>query len=320
MAGKLSEVGGIARRMVEVPQEVRARRAVLAELDRLDPEVDDQRIANIVLGSLFSDQFFNHALFTVAYWRQVAVRTIAPIIGRQGYGDTLKGTKKRTDDSLLFFGFLYRDGYGTEAGKSTIDRLSEIHKTFDIPMDDYRYTIATLCYEAVRIPEILGVRGLTEKEQRALFLFWTNVGKRWGVDIPEGQQEFRAWFHRYERETYERTAQGVEISLAMEKYFLDRWAPGPLRPIGAQVLRAFSDDHLLDTVDMAPATPAMKKVTALAVSAYLHGRRIVPGPRDDRLCAPWATEYGGVPDPSVAGPKWAAGIQAPAGRCPHTAA
>jgi hypothetical protein len=319
MASKLSEVGGTARRLAKAPQEIRARRAVLAELDRLDPEVDDQRIANIVLGSVFSDQFFNHALFTVAYWRQGAIRTIAPILARRGYGDTLKGTKKRTDDTLLFFGFLYRDGYDTEAGQATIDRLSAIHKTFDIPMDDYRYTIATLCYEAVRIPEILGVRGLTEKEQRALFLFWTKVGRRWGVDIPENQAEFRAWFHRYEREAYERTPEGVEIARAMEEYFLSCWAPGPLRPIGQQVLRAFSDDHLLATVDLAPASPAMKKVTALAVSAYLRGRRIVPGPRDDRLCAPWAGEYGGVPDPSVAGPKWAAEIQAPS-RCPHAAA
>lgn len=302
-----------AAALAVVPLEVRARRAVLSELETLDPEVDDHRMTQIVLGSIFSDAFFHQALFTVAYWRQVAVESIAPIIARGGRGDTLRENRKRIDDTLLFFGFIYRDGL-TEPGTRTIDRLSEIHKSFpEISMDDYRYTIATLCFEPVRIPEILGVRGLTAREQRALFLFWTRVGARWGVQIPEGQAEFRAWFHDYERRSYKRTQDAVDVALAMEKAFLDRWAPGPLRPIGQQVLRAFSDQPLLDAVGMPPAHPAMKKVVALAVDAYLRGRRTVPGPRTDMLCAPWAKhEYGAVPAPSEVGPAWAAGIQAPA--------
>jgi hypothetical protein len=304
----------VAGELAVLPLEIRARRAVLTELETLDPEIDDHRITQIVLGSMFSDAFFHQALFTVAYWRQVAVASIAPVIARRGVGDTLSNTRKRTDDTLLFFGFIYRDGYAAEPGTATIDRLSEIHKTFpEITMDDYRYTIATLCFEPVRIPEILGVRGLTAKEQRALFLFWTRVAERWGVRIPEGQAEFRAWFHDYERRSYRRSQDAVDVALAMEKAFLDRWAPGPLRPVGQQVLRAFSDAPLLDAVDMPPANPAMKKLVALAVDGYLRGRRIVPGPRTDMLCAPWAKhEYGAVPAPSEVGPAWAAGIQAPA--------
>jgi hypothetical protein len=289
-----------AAALAVVPLEVRRRRAVLAELETLDPEVDDHRMTQIVLGSMFSDAFFHQALFTVAYWRQGAVESIGPILTRQGHGDTLGANGKRVDDTLLFFGFIYRDGYAAEPGTATIDRLSEIHRTFpEIAMDDYRYTIATLCFEPVRIPEILGVPGLTAREQRALFLFWTRVAARWGVPIPEGQAEFRAWFHDYERRSYKRTQDAVDVALAMERSFLDRWAPGPLRPIGQQVLRAFADRPVLDAVGMPPAHPAMKKATALAVNAYLRGRRTVPGPRTDMLCGPWAKhEFGTVPAPS----------------------
>ncbi|HEY3605215.1 MAG TPA: oxygenase MpaB family protein [Sporichthyaceae bacterium] len=292
---------------------LRARRDVLRELDRLDPETDYHRMTQIVLGRIFCDGFFHQALFTVAYWRQTSVETIAPVLARRGYGNTLTETRKRNDDSLLFFGLIYRDGPCSAEGKRTIGRLAEIHKTFEIPMDDYRYTIASLCFEPMRLPAILGVkRGLTEREARALFLFWRGVGREWGVDIPEEQQEFRAWFHDYEQRTYVRSDDGVAIARAMEKAWLDRWAPGVLRPIGAQVLRAMGDDHLLNAVDMRPAHPLMKGLTSLAVKAYLSGRRLIPGPvRDDMLMTPWAAEYGGIPDSSVVGPRWARDIQVP---------
>ena len=102
------------------------------------------------------------------------------------------------NDTLLFFGFIYRDGHeGDEAG-ATIDRLAAMHERFPIPPDDFRYTTASLCFEAVRIPEILGCPGLTDGESRALFLFWRAVGRRWGIANPEEQADFRAWMERYE--------------------------------------------------------------------------------------------------------------------------
>jgi hypothetical protein len=290
-------------------------------LDRLDPETDFHRMTQLVLGRIFCDGFFHQALFTVAYWRQTSVETIAPVLVRRGYGNTLTETRKRNDDSLLFFGLIYRDGPCSAQGKRTIARLTEIHKTFDIPMDDYRYTIASLCFEPMRLPEVMGVRGLTERENRALFLFWRAVGRQWGVDIPEEQEEFRAWFYAYERRTYRRTEDGIAIARAMEKAFLDRWAPGVLRPLGAQLLRAMATDDLLQAVDLPPAPPVMKRLSSLAVAAYLRGRRLIPGPvREDLLMTPWTAEYGTIPDSSVVGPKWAKEIQAPdaemASACP----
>lgn len=300
---------------------LRERRSVLTELETLEPETDYHRMTSLVLGRVFSDAFFHQALFSVAYWRQTAVETIAPVLARRGYGDTLSGMRKRNDDTMLFFGFIYRDGANTDAGRRTIGRLAEIHKTFDIPMDDFRYTIATLCFEPVRLPELLGIpNALTEREQRAIFLFWRGVGREWGVDIPEDQAEYRAWFHDYEKRTYKRTDDGMAIAKAMEAAFTERFTPGPLREIGSQFLRSLSDDFLLSSVGMEPPHPAMKKASTLAVKAYLAGRRLLPAPaRDDLLIAPWTREYGRVPDSSEIGPKWARGIQAPdrkAAGCP----
>lgn len=309
-------VRSAGRKVAAMPADVTARRAVLAQIERLDPEAEPELVTKLVLGTVFGDAFFHGALFTVAYWRQVAVETIAPVIARRGYGDTLSGTKKRTNDTLLFFGLMYRDGYSTADGQKTIDRLSKIHKTFDIPMDDFRYTLATLCYEPVRIPALLGVKGLTEDEQRAIYLFWARVGKRWGIDVPEadhpdGQRQFAEWFYAYERKTYKRSKDAIDVAKAMQETYLDRFAPGPLRPIGRQVLRAMSDPLLLETVDMPAATPAGTRFTKIAIDAYIRGRRLLPGPLVDQLCGPWAKpEYGSVPPSSEVGPRWARNIQA----------
>lgn len=313
----------VAAKVTRVTEGVRARRAVIKEIEALDPEVDYHRITQLTLGRVFSDAFFHQALFSVAYYRQVAVETIGPIIARRGYGDTLTQLKKRNDDSLLFFGLIYRDGPDHPEGQRTIDRLSAIHKTFDIKNDDYRYTIASLCFEPVRMPELLGIKNaLTAKEQRALFLFWRNVGREWGVDIPEEEAEdFRRWFDKYEEDTYVASDDCHDVSLAMEKVFLDRFTPwGPLRWVGSQFLKSLADDRLLEAARFDPPHPVMKQASKVAVKAYLKGRRILPGPvRENALIDPWTQEYGQIPDSSVVGPKWAKEIQVEpreAAKCP----
>jgi hypothetical protein len=298
-------------RSVNVARGLVERRQVLRELEGLDPDQDARRMSEIVLGRLFHDAVLHQAMYTVGIWRQAAVGTIAPILARRGRGETLHAPQKRADDSLLLIGLMYRHGHSTPDGARTIGRLAQIHKSFPIPPDDYRYTIATFCYEPLRILEVLGIQGLTDREARAMYVFWTGVAQRWGIEIPGDQVSFRAWYHDYEQRAYRRTDDGVAVARATEKAFLDRWAPGPLRPVGAQVLRAMSDDHLLDTHGLSPARPGARWATALAVSAYLRTRRVVPGPvRDDLLIQPWSAEYGEHPDSSRVGPSWAADIQA----------
>ncbi len=44
----------------------------------------------------------------------------------------------------------------------------------------------------MRIPALLGVQGLTADEQRAIYLFWTRVGRRWGIDLPEAHHSLNS--------------------------------------------------------------------------------------------------------------------------------
>jgi len=306
-------------------KELRARRAVNRRLASLNPETDYHDIARLVVGRVFADAFFNDALFTVAYWRQIAVRTIAPVLHQRGRGKTYQ-TTKRVDDTLLFFGFLYRDGWQSPAAGATIDRLAAIHERFQIPPDDFRYTLSGLCFEAVRIPEILGCQILSEGEARALFLFWREVGRRWGVEVPEEQAAFRAWMAHYEETTYERTPEGPLLATAMGDDFCKRFFPGPLKGLGYTLLRCCADAHLLDTVGQPHPSMLSRKVVGLLVRAYAAFGRWVPASSGPQLLRQWNQEYGDALSPMVIGPDWARNItpedrrHAKVGQCPFAAA
>jgi hypothetical protein len=305
-------------------KELKARRALRRQIAELNPETHYHLLSKLVVGHVFSDAFFVDTLFTVAYWRQIAVRTIAPVLHQNGKGKTYE-TAKRVDDTLLFFGFIYRDGWQSMQAGATIDRLAAIHERFAIPPDDFRYTAASLCFEAVRIPEILGLRVLTDAEARALFLFWRDVGRRWGIDIPEEQAEFRAWMEGYERAAYERTPEGPAMAKAMGDDYCRRFFPGPFKRIGYTILRCCSDRFLLDSVGQPYPWVITRKVVGALIRVYVLLRRLVPASSGPQLLRPWNNEYGAALDPMVVGPEWTKKI-APksrrfekAGRCPITA-
>lgn len=69
-----------------------------------------------------------------------------------------------------------------------------------------------------------------------MFVFWRDVARRWGIDVPEEQAEFRAWMEEYERTEYERTPEASALAVAMGDDFCRRFFPGPLKPIGYTVL------------------------------------------------------------------------------------
>lgn len=319
-ARELNPAGSLWRHPLK---ELRARRALRQQIAELNTETDFHLISKLVVGHVFSDAFFVDTLFTVAYWRQIAVRTIAPVLHQNGKGNTYQ-TTKRVDDTLLFFGFLYRDGWQSMQAGATIDRLAAIHESFPIPPDDFRYTAASLCFEAVRIPEILGIRILTDDEARSLFLFWREIGRRWGIDIPEEQQEFRAWMESYESEVYERTPEGPAMAIAMAEDYCRRFFPGPLKWLGYTVLRCCSDRFLLDTVGQPHPSAMTRKVMSALISVYSMVRRLLPASSGPQLLRPWNREYGVKLDPMVVGPEWAKKITpenrrfAKAGRCPIT--
>jgi hypothetical protein len=108
----------------------------------------------------------------------MAVPSIAAVVHRNGRGPMIQDTRKRNDDSMVFFGEFMKHGYTSERGKAAIARLNEIHAPFPITNDQSLYTLAALSFEADRILAWLGIPMLTDDEKVANQLFWLGVGYR----------------------------------------------------------------------------------------------------------------------------------------------
>jgi hypothetical protein len=258
-------------------------------------------------GRSFSDPLFVDAVFTIVYWRQLGVPSIAKILHRTGQ---TYDTRKRVNDTLLTFGFWMRDGADTEAGGETTDRLAAIHEHFNIRASDFRFTGACICFEPARIADTLGIKGLTPAEERGWFLFWRSIFRRWGIEIPEEQAEFLAWMRQYEDEELAYTEEAAQMTKALGDDFCQRFYPGPLKPLGFLVLRSLCEDRLLDCLGQRRPNKAARKVVALGIAGYVQFRRILPASSTDRFLGQWDAEYGPDPVPGEVGPKWAARVTA----------
>ena len=156
------------------------------EIAALHPERDADRIVHLLFEVRFGDPYFVTAGHAITFARQAAVPSIAAILDRGGRGDSVVDPRKRYDDTMLFFGELYRLGAHSEGGRRVLERLNAIHSRFPISDDDMRYTLATIVFEPVRLAEAAGEPGYSAHEVCAIFTFWREAARTMQMaEIPD---------------------------------------------------------------------------------------------------------------------------------------
>ena len=132
------------------------------EIERLDPVKDARRIAHLLFEVRYGVPAFIHPLFALAFARQVAVPRIArgsPWRPRHHP----ERSARRNDDTLVFFGLLFRHGDNPE-GRKVVARIAGMHSRFPISNDLHLYTLATLACLPQRVgQEFTGRELLSEK-------------------------------------------------------------------------------------------------------------------------------------------------------------
>ncbi|MFE3193584.1 oxygenase MpaB family protein [Nocardia sp. NPDC059240] len=255
-------------------------RCVRAELDRLDPERDHERMAHLLLEVRYGNSLFAAAAYTLAFLRQMSIPSIARTVHRSGTGDIMRMTRQRNDDTLVFFGEILRCGYTSARGGEVIDRLNEIHARYRISNDQNLYTLASLSLEARRIAEVLGVEIMSGRELDALYFFWRGVGERMGItEIPPSSADFMNWTRQYERDNATFTTGGRAVADAMIADFAARF-PRPLRSAGSVLLLSICDDDLLAAHRLSRPTRRRRAIALRALRAYLFAVRVLPDPGD----------------------------------------
>ncbi|KRB80330.1 L-aspartate oxidase [Nocardioides sp. Root190] len=276
--------------------------------DALDPETDYVEIyQNLALYEFTWD--FTQSL-SFALFRTYAV----PSIGRLLYetGAFTGQVQKRYDDTALLLEAPFVHGLDSDAGKTAIRRINQMHRAYDISNEDFLYVLATFVVVPKRWLDDHGWRQLTDNELRATVNYYRALGRRMAIkDIPETYDEFMHLMDDYERAHFDFDAGGRQVAdstLALMTTFY----PRVLRKPVALFSRALMDKPLLDAFAYVEPPAVVRRASLLAMRLRARALRHTPSPRRPTFIAdlPRVKSYphgyalgalGTLPTPGVAG-------------------
>ncbi len=259
----------------------RKRMAIRDYIQTLDPERDCQQIA--YLTSCYEFPWDTTRSLELALFRVFGVAKGTPLLVQTG--EFVQRTQKRYDDTVLILSeILESGGYDTPRGHAALVRMNKQHGRFQIPNDEYLYTLSTFILEPIRWNEKYGRRPLTETERQAGYYFWREIGRRMGIrDIPESLAAFDQFNRDFEAAEFRYSPDNEIIALATRNLFLSWFLPKSLRWVGAPFIHALLDDRLLGAVGLKPAPRWMQAVVRGAVRLRGRLEGLLPPRRKPRL-------------------------------------
>lgn len=260
---------------------------------QLDAERDAHQIAHLAFEVRYGTPLFTHSIFSVAFARQAAVPSIARVLYRNGKGGIITNTKKRNNDTLLFFGEFYKHGDKGE-GLKAIELLNFIHSHFKITNEENLYTLATIVCEPRRMGIFLANRDLfSKKEFRAVYNFWSRLCTLMNItDIPAGEENLYTWYEEFEKANYGYSPDGQKIVQALAAEFADRWYPKFMHYHGTQYYYSLFDDNLLQTLRI--PKPNFMYRYGVKIYMWLQLRilfQLVPDPNDRHVIDYYTVDY-----------------------------
>lgn len=229
----------------------RRRMAIRDYLLTLDPERDCQQIA--WLSSCYEFPWDTTRSLELALFRVFGVAKGTPLLAQTG--EFVQRTQKRYDDTVLILAeILESGGYDTPRGHAALVRMNKQHGRFQIPNDEYLYTLSTFVFEPIRWNERYGWRPLTEVERQASYYFWRELGRRMGIrDIPNSLEAFEQFNRDFEAREFRYSPDNEVVAVATRNLMLSWFLPQWLYGVGAPFVHALIDRPLLAAVGLPPA-------------------------------------------------------------------
>lgn len=261
---------------------IRSRRrfAIRDYIAGLDAKADCQEIAYLL--NCYEFPWDTTRSLEFALFRVFGVAKGSPLLVQTG--EFVQRTQKRYDDTVLILAEILENGYDSPRGHAALVRMNRQHGRFQIPNDEYLYTLSTFVFEPPRWIEQYGWRKMSDHEKLAVFNFWIEIGKRMGIrDLPSDYAEYERFNRRFELEQFIYSPENEAIAMATRNLMLSWVLPEWLWKIGAPFIHALIDDRLLAAVGMEPAPFILQKL--MRSSLRLRGRflRLLPPRRKPRL-------------------------------------
>lgn len=138
---------------------------------------------------------------------------------------------KRLDDTRAILVEMGRDGFDSPKAKVMADHLNEIHGFYNIPNNEFLYTLSTFIFDVWLFIDCYGWRKLTHVEKQAIYYAYCDMGELMHIkNIPPSFEDFWVWRQAYEQE---HQAFAEENYLVAEGLFrgAEQMVPGLLRPL-----------------------------------------------------------------------------------------
>lgn len=214
---------------------------ILNEIQRLDPERDNQRIMHLSFGYEFP--WDSVRALEVALYRTYCIPSISKLLDRTG--EFYAHAQRRYDDTAILVAEMCEWGYEEGRGREALDRMNWAHGHFTIANDDFLYVLSTFIFEPIKWINAFGWRQLCAHERLGYYYFWREIGKRMGIrDIPPTYQAFEAWTVAYERTNFRFADTNQRIGAATRDLFAS-WTPRVMAPFVRYGIYALLDDDML---------------------------------------------------------------------------
>src|SRR5262249_30344625 len=103
---------------------------------------------------------------------------------------------KRTEDTALFYAYLFNWGKDSYHGRKAIEGMNRIHGRYFIHNDGMKYVLLNAAFTVLDGLALIGHRPLSDKERLGYFHAQIEMGKAMNIqDLSHSWDEMYAWFH-----------------------------------------------------------------------------------------------------------------------------
>jgi hypothetical protein len=215
-------------------------------IEQLSVEDDFHEIYRILVTHEFPwdmSQSLSFALF-----RTYAVPSIGGLLARTG--EFTGRVQKRYDDTVLILDAILEHGLSSPEGLTALRRMNQMHGSYSISNEDFRYVLATFVMVPTRWLDDFGWRRLTPAERAATCNYYRQLGAHMGIkDMPDTYRAFESLMDDYERVNFARNPGSRAVADATLS-LMTTFPPTHRLPKSLQIrfAKALMDDPLLDAL------------------------------------------------------------------------
>lgn len=261
------------------------------EIDRLDPDVDWERMISLHVG---------HQVPVLGLAMMVypgTMRMMQPAAGAEtlaATGKLVRHPDRRFDDGNQYLTAWLVDGVSSAAGRRASERLNRVHHAADratphLPgnfdrLDDFVYPLVLLATSEDRLRTSLGLPPTGERMKIAwhrwaqtLFRHLERAsGPLADEAFPEDWHAMTEFAMTFDARPYEPTPAGYRVAAAMSDHFAARWFPAPLRWFGRDLTRYLVGERVARLHRIGWPSPWRVRLVRLALRSAFRVQAVLP--------------------------------------------